>query len=100
MITVFEPSHGRSTSNVVIFRKTQAFDGFSTTVLNKAAGHTITVVDANSYTITVTGETATIGGIRGGGGVVTAAAGVATTSSTFDSISVTFDSASKTFDEA
>ena len=100
VITVFEPSHSRSTSNVVIFRKTQAFDGFSTTALEKAAGYTITVVDANSYTITITGETATTGGIRGGGGVVTAAAGVATTSSTFDSISVTFDSASKTFDEA
>ena len=100
VITVFEPSHGRSTANVVIFRKTQAFDGFSTTVLNKAAGYTITVVDVNSYTITVIGETATIGGIRGGGGVATAAAGVATTSSTFDSISVTFDSASETFDEA
>ena len=99
VITVFEPSHGRSTSSVVIFRKTQAFDGFSKTALEKAAGYTITVVDANSYTITITGETATTGGIRGGGGVATAAAGV-TTSSTFDSISVTFDSASKTFDEA
>jgi hypothetical protein len=100
VITVFEPSHGRSTSNVVIFRKTQAFDGFSTTALEKAAGYTITVVDANSYTITISGETSTVGNIRGGGGVATAAPGVATTSSTFDSISVTFDSASKTFDEA
>ena len=100
VITVFEPSHGRSTSNVVIFRKTQAFDGFSKTALELAAGYTITVVDANSYTITITGETATTGGVRGGGGVATAEAGVATTSSTFDSISVTFDSASKTFDEA
>ncbi len=100
VITVFELSHGRSTSNVVIFRKVNGFDGFSKTALEKAAGYTITVVDANSYTITITGETATVGSIRGGGGSVTAEAGIATTSSTFDSISVTFDSASKTFDEA
>lgn len=102
VITVFEPSHGRSTSNVVIFRKTQAFDGFSTTALEKTLGYVITVVDDNSYTITVVGETATVGNLRGGGANVTGAPGTssATTASTFDSISVTFDSASKTFDEA
>jgi len=118
VITVFEPSHGRSTLNVVIFRKTQAFDGFTKTVLEKAAGYTITVIDANSYTFTVTGEAATIGDVIGGGGVATADAGVESTTaelvslfimtangiilsaSTFDSISVTFDSASETFDEA
>ena len=102
VITVFEPSHGRSTSNVVIFRKTEGFDGFSKSTLEKAAGYVITVVDANSYTITVVGETATVGNIRGGGVNATGAPGISstTTASTFDSISATFDSASKTFDEA
>ena len=102
VITVFEPSHGRSTSDAVVFRKAQAFDGFTKATLEKASGYVITVVDANSYTITVTGETATSGNQRGGGANVTAGPGTAsaTTASTFDSISVTFDSASKTFDEA
>jgi hypothetical protein len=102
VITVFEPSHGRSTFNVVIFRKTQAFDGFTKTVLEKAAGYTITVIDANSYTFTVTGETATIGGQQGGGANITAEKGVSSgvTAPTFDETSVTLDATNKTFDEA
>lgn len=102
VITVFEPSHGRSTSNIVIFRKTQPFDGFTKTTLEKAAGYTITVVDANSYTITITGETATIGGQQGGGGNVTAekSASSSTSTPTFDETSVTLDATNKTFDEA
>ena len=102
VITVFEPSHGRSTSDAVVFRKVEAFDGFSETSLEKATGYTITVVDANSYTITITGgETATIGNARGGGNHATAGPGTATatTASTFDATNVTLDSATKTFDE-
>ncbi len=120
VITVFEPSHGRSTLDFVVFRKTQAFDGFTKTILERAEGYTITVIDVNSYTFTAIGGAASIGGVIGGGGVATAdtGSGVASTTaelvsqftmtangiilsaSTFDSISVTFDSASKTFDEA
>tara|TARA_B100000282_G_scaffold8920_1_gene6338 strand:+ start:746 stop:1321 length:576 start_codon:yes stop_codon:yes gene_type:complete len=102
VVTVFEPSHGRSTSDSVVFRKVEAFDGFSKTSLEKADGYTITVVDDNSYTITITGgETATVGGARGGGNHATVGPGTATatTASTFDATNVTLDSATKTFDE-
>ena len=102
VITVFEPSHGRSTSDAVVFRKVEAFVGFSEASLEKATGYTITVVDANSYTITITGgETATIGNARGGGDNATSGPGTATpsTASTFDATNVTLDSATKTFDE-
>ena len=102
VITVFEPSHGRSTSDAVVFRKVEAFDGFTEATLEKATGYTITVVDADSYTITITGgETATIGNTRGGGDNATSGPGTAaaTTASTFDATNVTLDSATKTFDE-
>lgn len=101
VITVFEPSHNRSTSDVVIFRKVDAFDGFTSANLEKAAGYSITVVDSNSYTITAVG-TASVGNSRGGGLNVTVAPGTAstTTASTFDLTSVTLDATNKTFDEA
>ena len=102
IITVFKPSHGRCTSDAVVFRKVEAFDGFSEASLEKATGYTITVVDANSYTMTITGgETATIGNARGGGDNATSGPGTATatTASTFDATNVTLDSATKTFDE-
>ena len=102
IITVFEPSHGRSTSDAVVFRKVEAFDGFTEATLEKATGYTITVVDADSYTITIAGgETATIGNARGGGDNATSGPGTATatTASTFDATNVTLDSATKTFDE-
>ena len=102
VITVFEPSHGRSTSDAVVFRKVEAFDGFTEATLEKATGYTITVVDADSYTITIAGgETATIGNARGGGDNATSGPGTAaaTTASTFDATNVTLDSATKTFDE-
>lgn len=102
IITVFEPSHGRSTSDAVVFRKVEAFDGFTEATLEKATGYTITVVDADSYTITIVGgETATIGNARGGGDNATSGPGTAaaTTASTFDATNVTLDSTTKTFDE-
>ena len=101
VITVFEPSHNRSTSDVVIFRKVDAFDGFTSANLQRAAGYSITVVDANSYTIAAVG-TASVGNSRGGGLNVTVAPGTAstTTASTFDLTSVTLDATNKTFDEA
>ena len=100
VITVFEPSHNRSTSDVVIFRKVSAFDGFTSANLQRATGYSITVVDSNSYTINAVG-TASIGNVRGGGVNSTAAPGTAaaTTASTFDSTGVTLDATNKTFDE-
>ena len=70
-VTVIEPAHGRSTSDVVRFRTAETFDGIAEATLEAAAGYTITVVDVNTYTITVT-DTATVGNQRGGGGRATA----------------------------
>lgn len=67
VITVLEPSHGRTTGDTVRFRKAQGFDGFSSTILEKADGYTITVADSGSYTFTADSGTATTGGQRGGG---------------------------------
>ena len=71
IVTVIEPAHGRSTSDVVRFRSVETFDGIAETTLEAAAGYTITVIDVNTYTITVT-DTATIGNQRGGGNRATA----------------------------
>ncbi len=70
-ITVFEPSHGRASSDTVRFRSVEGFDGYTEATLEAAAGYTITVVDVNSYTIPVT-NTSVAGGVRGGGGRATA----------------------------
>lgn len=67
VITVLEPNHGRATDDVVRFRTTQGFDGFSSTVLEASDGYTITVVDTDSYTFTASSGTATTGSQRGGG---------------------------------
>ena len=85
----------------MVFAKVSVFDGFTKTTLEKASGYTITVVDENTYRFTVSGETATIGNVRGGGENATAGPGTATavTASTFDATNVTLDSATKTFDE-
>jgi len=55
----------------VCLRKTEAFDGITTTVLESASGYTITVVDTNEYKFTSTG-TATTGDVTGGGSIATA----------------------------
>lgn len=67
VITVTEPSHGRSTSDIVRFRNVQPFDSFSSAVIQNASGYTITVVDANNYSFTASSGTATTGNTRGGG---------------------------------
>jgi len=72
VITVNEPSHGRSTSDVVRFRNAIGFDGITPTNINKAAGYAITKVDNDSYTFTVDTDTATVGGQKGGGGLASA----------------------------
>jgi len=72
VITVIEPSHGRSTSDVVRFRKVEAFDGFTEAVLESSSGYSITVVNTDTYTFTASSGTATTGSTRGGGQNATA----------------------------
>ena len=72
VITVIEPSHGRSSSDTVRFRKAIAFDGFTQGVLENASGYSITVVDTDTYTFTASSGTATSGSARGGGNHATA----------------------------
>ena len=71
VITVTEPNHGRTNSSTVRFRNVVGFDGISTTVLESASGYTITTVDTNRYSVTVS-ATATAGSQNGGGGRVSA----------------------------
>ena len=48
------------------------FDGITITNITRSAGYTITKVDDNTYTFTVSTDTATVGNIRGGGGIASA----------------------------
>ncbi len=66
-ITVTEASHGRSSSDTVRFRGAVSFDGITADKINLAAGYTITVVDTDTYTFSVSTDTATTGSINGGG---------------------------------
>ena len=66
-ITVIEKSHGRSSSDTVRFRDAIGFDGITADKINLAAGYTITVVDTDTYTFSVSTDTATTGSINGGG---------------------------------
>ena len=68
VITVTDPSHGRSSSDTVRFYDVVGFDGITATNINRSAGYTITKVDANTYTFTVATDTATTGNLKGGGG--------------------------------
>ena len=70
----FEAKHPQlgSTSDTVRFRSVYGFDGFTKAVLEQSAGYSITVVTTDTYTFTANGETATIGGIVGGGSRATA----------------------------
>jgi len=67
VITVVEPSHGRTSGDTIRFRKAEGFNGFTKAVVESASGYTITVIDSNLYTFTATSGTATTGGARGGG---------------------------------
>ena len=66
-ITVTEPGHGRSTGDTVRFRDIIPFDGFAESMLETAAGFSITKVDSASYTFVATSGTATSGSVAGGG---------------------------------
>tara|TARA_R100000995_G_scaffold74952_1_gene44126 strand:- start:1794 stop:3065 length:1272 start_codon:yes stop_codon:yes gene_type:complete len=75
-ITVFEDNHGRSTGDTVRFRNVDAFDGFTSNIINDPDGYSITVTANpttdilnyynNTYTFTALSGTA-ITGTRGGG---------------------------------
>jgi hypothetical protein len=71
-ITVTEKSHGRSVSDTIRFRNVEFFDGLTSTVMESASGYSIvSVVDDDSYTVTVSG-TATAGSVKGGGKIASA----------------------------
>ena len=77
VITVNEPGHGRSTGDLVRFRTSEAFDGFTEAVIESSSGYAITVPtdDATKddfYTFTASSGTAAVGGIEGGGGTASA----------------------------
>ena len=67
VITVTEEEHGRSSGDTVRFYDVVSFDGITATNINRTAGYTITKVDADNYTFTVSTDTATTGNIIGGG---------------------------------
>ena len=72
VITVVEKSHGRSSGDTVRFRNIVGFDGFTTAVLEKADGYSITKVDDNTYTFSASSGTSLVGSINGGGRNATA----------------------------
>jgi len=69
VITVSEPSHNRTSGDIVRFRNVKPFDGFSSATIELALGYLITVLDGNRYTFVANSGTATEGNKRGGGGI-------------------------------
>lgn len=74
-ITVTEVKHGRSSGDTVRFRNVDPFDGITKSAMELSTGLSITKVNDNSYTVTVT-DTASVGSVSGGG--VLASAGPVT----------------------
>ena len=71
IINVFEPSHGRTTGNVVVFRNVDGSPGgLAYTLFENASGFSITVTDTNNYTFDIV-STPNVSG-RFGGMTVTA----------------------------
>jgi hypothetical protein len=71
VITVKEINHGRSDSDTVRFRGIDNFDGITKSVVESASGYSITKVDSDTYTFTVS-DTAIIGNTSGGGSLASA----------------------------
>jgi hypothetical protein len=70
-INVFEPNHGRSTSDIVVFRNVDGSPGgIAYSVFENSSGFSITVTGTNNYTFDL-GSTPTVTG-KFGGGFVTA----------------------------
>ena len=75
VVTVTEPRHGRSTSDIVVFRNVDGSPGgLAYTVFENGSGFAITVIDTNSYSFNC-GSNATITENAGG---MTATAGPVT----------------------
>lgn len=71
VMKVKEPGHGRDTGDIVRFRKSLGFAGITSENLNKAAGYSITKVNADTYTFNVDGGPASVT-LFGGGKVASA----------------------------
>ena len=70
-INVFEPSHGRTTGDIVVFRNVDGSPGgLAYSVFENSSGFSITVTDSDNYTFDL-GSTPTVSG-RFGGTFVTA----------------------------
>jgi len=53
-VSVYEPNHGRSTSDTVVFRNVDGSPGgVAYTVFENASGYSITKIDSNHYTFTL-----------------------------------------------
>jgi len=65
-VTVTEPSHGRSTSDTVVFRNVDGSPGgVAYTVFENSSGYSITKINSNSYSF-VLGATPTVTETSGG----------------------------------
>ena len=70
-INVYEPSHGRTTGDIVVFRNVDGSPGgLAYSLFEDSNGYAITVVDTNNYTFNL-GSTPTVSG-KFGGSLVTA----------------------------
>ena len=80
IVRITEPGSNRSVGDIVRFRNTEAFDGFTSTALEFSTGYAITQVYGDTvrydYTIDISSsgssETGTIGGVQGGGSFASA----------------------------
>ena len=70
VITVLEPSHGRSTSDTVRFRDASNVANLPAATINASGGYTITKVNDNNYTFS-SGVTASVT-LEGGGDIASA----------------------------
>ena len=66
VVTVTEPNHGRSTSDIVVFRNVNGSPGgLAYTVFENSSGFSITSITTNTYTFDL-GSTPTLSGNFGG----------------------------------
>jgi len=69
-VSVNEPNHGRSTSDIVRFRDASNIANLPAATINVSGGYTITKVDDNNYTFS-SGVTASVT-LEGGGDIASA----------------------------
>ena len=69
VITITETAHGLASNDLVTIAGATTVDGITDTQINTT--HTITVITADTYTVTVSSDTATSGTTAGGGASVT-----------------------------